>query len=102
MEDNKTNGKLLCVVLISSLFMFAASGCSTYKPREDGFGKMGYEEKKLDDGTYILSYYGSSMDDEDDVREKWNQRASKLCGGNNYQSKTSTKLRLDSKLPQSH
>jgi len=83
--------KIGLVSLLAGTIIVGISGCSTYKPREEGFGKMGYEEQKLDDGTYVLSYYGSSMDDEEDVREKWNKRASELCGGTQYQAETSEK-----------
>jgi len=83
--------KASLVLLLAGAIAVGISGCSTYKPRADGFGKMGYEEQKLDDDTYILSYYGSSMDDEKDVREKWNKRASELCGGEKYQADTSEK-----------
>lgn len=69
----------------------ALLSCSSYKAREDGFGKMGYEEKKLEDGSYILSYYGSSFDDEEDVREKWNRRAAELCGGTKFNAETKSK-----------
>jgi len=68
------------------ILVVAVGGCSTYKPRDEGFGRMCYEEKRLADGTYILSYYGSSMDDEADVREKWDKRASELCGKDKYQA----------------
>lgn len=65
--------------------------CSTYKAREEGFGKMGYEEKRLDDGSYMLSYYGSSYDDEEDVKLKWNRRAAELCGGTHYNAETKSR-----------
>lgn len=66
-------------------------GCSTYKARNEGFGKMGYVEKKLEDGSFMLSYYGSSLDDENDAKAKWNRRASELCGKKAYESETETK-----------
>lgn len=77
---------IMIVALVTALF-----ACSSYKAREDGFGKMGYEEKKLEDGSYMLSYYGSSFDDEKDVREKWNRRAAELCGGSKYNAETKSK-----------
>ena len=78
------------------LFIVTALGatliaCSTYKAREEGFGKMGYEEKRLEDGSYMLSYYGSSFDDEEDVKEKWNKRAEELCGSAQYKAETKSK-----------
>jgi len=78
-------------ILIFTLLVISIGGCSTYKPRDEGFGKMGYEESKLEDGTYMLSYYGSSLDDEEDVKNKWNKRASELCGQEEFQSDVSTK-----------
>lgn len=79
---------LLLGVLSIAVFV---SGCSTYKARDEGFGKMGYTEKKLEDGSFMLSYYGSSMDDEDDAKKKWNRRASELCGKSEYKAETETK-----------
>jgi hypothetical protein len=77
--------------IVLALLTLSVGACSTYKPRNEGFGKMGYEETKLDDRTYMLSYYGSSNDDEADVQEKWNRRASELCGGDQFQSDVSSK-----------
>jgi hypothetical protein len=65
-------------------------GCSAYKARDEGFGKMGYVEKKLEDGSFMLSYYGSSLDNEDSVKEKWNRRASELCGKREYEAEIET------------
>lgn len=78
-------------VLILLLLVMLIGGCSTYKARDAGFGKMGYEETQLEDGTYILSYYGSSFDDEDDVKKKWQKRAAELCGTGEFQSDISAK-----------
>lgn len=78
-------------ILVFTLLAIFIAGCSTYKPRNEGFGKMGYEESKLKDGSYILSYYGSSLDDEDDVKNKWNKRASELCSKKEFHSDISTK-----------
>lgn len=72
-------------------FAIVLCACSTYKAREDGFGKMGYKEKRLDDGSYMLSYYGSSFDNEEDVREKWSRRATELCQGNQYKAEAESK-----------
>jgi len=77
--------------LLLAIFAIFVGGCSTYKARDKGIGNMGYEEKKLEDGTYFLSYYGSSFDGEEDVREKWNRRAIELCGKGKFQSDVSTK-----------
>lgn len=79
------------ISLIVVLVVGIAGACSTYKPREEGFGKMGYEETRLEDGSYMLSYYGSSLDNEEDVREKWNRRASELCGKRSYQADVKSK-----------
>ena len=78
-------------VVVVTLLALSIGGCSTYKPRNEGFGKMGYEETKLEDGTYMLSYYGSSFDDEEDVKKKWEKRASELCGADKFQSDISAK-----------
>ena len=80
------------MMLLSALStLLIVSGCSTYKARDEGFGKMGYMEKKLEDGSFMLSYYGSSLDDEDDAKEKWNRRASELCDKREYKAETETK-----------
>jgi hypothetical protein len=79
------------ISILIILTVFGANACSTYKPRNEGFGKMGYEETKFEDGTYKLSYYGSTLDNEDDAREKWNKRAAELCGKKTFNSKTSNK-----------
>ena len=82
--------KMLKSIIITALVTVLCA-CSSYKAREDGFGKMGYEEKKLEDGSYMLSYYGSSFDDENDVRKKWNKRATELCGSDRYKAETTSK-----------
>jgi len=68
---------LACVVL--------ANGCSSYKAREDGVFKIGYEETKLENGGYRLTYYGSDRDDEEDVKKFWYRRAQELCSGAEYE-----------------
>lgn len=78
------------LVAMTMLILFM-SGCSTYKPRNEGFGKMGYEEKRLEVGSYLLAYYGSSFDDKEDVKDKWEKRAAELCGAGSIQSDVSTK-----------
>jgi hypothetical protein len=77
--------------VVVALLALSVGGCSTYKFRNEGFGKMGYEETKLEDGTYQLSYYGSSYDDEEDAKRKWKKRASELCGSKKFQSDVSEK-----------
>ena len=81
------------MILLSAISIAViVGGCSTYKARDEGLGKMGYVEKKLEDGSFMLSYYGSSLDDEDDAKEKWNRRASELCGKKDYKAETETKV----------
>ena len=77
--------------IVIAVLVVTLHACSTYKAREEGFGKMGYEDKKLGDGIYMLSYYGSSFDDEEDVRKKWHRRAAELCGGDQYTAETKSK-----------
>lgn len=74
------------VVAVAVLFVLSA--CSTYKARDEGFGKMGCQEEKLKDGSYKLAYYGSAFDDEADVRGKWHKRAAELCGGKDFVAST--------------
>jgi len=81
----------IVILFLVAIILGAISGCSTYKPRSEGFGKMGYEETKLEDGTYKLSYYGSSSDSEEDVKKKWNKRASELCGKQEYTAEVTSK-----------
>jgi hypothetical protein len=79
-------------LVVVALLTLSVGGCSTYKPRNEGIGKMGYEETKLEDGTYELSYYGSSFDDEEDVKRKWEKRASELCDADKFQSDVTEKV----------
>lgn len=69
--NKKALALLICVVIVS--------GCSSYKAREDGVFKVGYEETKLEDGGYRLTYYGSDHDDKEDVKKFWHRRALELC-----------------------
>jgi hypothetical protein len=62
------------------------SGCSSYKPRDDGFFNVGYEETALADGRYQLIYYGSDHDDAEDVKQLWHRRARELCAGAEYRA----------------
>jgi hypothetical protein len=59
-------------------------GCSSYKPLKEGVFHVGYEETKLPDGGYLLTYYGSDHDDKDDVENYWHRRARDLCSGAEY------------------
>jgi hypothetical protein len=61
------------------------SGCSSYKPLEDGVFKVGYKETRLEDGGYLLTYYGSDHDNEEDVEKFWHRRARELCSPAEYE-----------------
>ncbi len=76
---------ILTAVIIS---VTSLAGCATYKSSESGFSKIGYEEKKLDDGSYQLTYYGSGFSKHDELIELWHKRAGELCGGRQYESET--------------
>lgn len=64
---------------------------SSCKPRDEGFGGVGYTETRLDGGSYKLSYYESSFDNKDDVMDKWKKRSSELCGVEKFQSDVTNK-----------
>lgn len=68
------------------LTVILASACSSYKPLEDGVFKVGYQETKLVDGGYQLTYYGSDRDDEEDVKNFWHRRARELCYPATYET----------------
>ncbi|MEJ2609332.1 MAG: hypothetical protein P8179_04390 [Candidatus Thiodiazotropha sp.] len=72
----------ILIILMCAATSF--SGCSSYKPREAGFFKVGYEEIELDSGKYQLTYYGSDHDNVDDVKRLWHRRANELCSGADY------------------
>lgn len=72
---------LITFILFTSIFN---TGCSTYKPRDQGLSKVGYQEHKLEDGSYQLSYYGASHQSRETVEELWHQRASTLCANRSY------------------
>jgi hypothetical protein len=69
--DSKALVLLMAVVILN--------GCSSYKPLEDGVFKVGYKETKLENGGYLLTYYGSDHDNEEDVEKFWHRRARELC-----------------------
>jgi hypothetical protein len=75
--DNKALILLMTVVIIN--------GCSSYKPLEDGVFKVGYKETKLENGGYLLTYYGSDHDNEEDVEKFWHRRARELCSPAEYE-----------------
>lgn len=74
--------KLLVLFFVSVLI----AGCSTYKARDDGMFKVGYEEALLDDGSYQLTYYGSTSDSHERVEKLWRRRANELCRGEAYEA----------------
>jgi len=78
------------VAVISTVIftMVSLVGCATYKSSESGLSKVGYEEKRLDDGSYQLTYYGSGFSEHDELIALWFKRAGELCGGRQYESKT--------------
>lgn len=61
------------------------SGCS-YKASKSGLSKVGYEEKRVSDRKYILTYYGSGFHDKEDVLALWHKRAKELCKERPYTS----------------
>ncbi len=79
--------KTLPVITLSIISLLSV-GCSTYKARNDGFSKIGYEENQLDDGSYQLTYYGATTDDHKNVEKLWHVRANELCNGGEYESST--------------
>jgi len=71
--------------LVLLIYVVIASGCSSYKAREDGVFNVGYEEIKLEEGGYRLTYYGSDHDDEEEVKKLWHRRAQELCSPAEYE-----------------
>lgn len=68
--------------------MTSLIGCTTYKSSKSGLSKIGYEERRLDDGSYQLTYYGSGFSKHDKLITLWHKRAGELCSGRQYDSKT--------------
>ena len=77
------------LVLFTVLTLSACSGVGYMK--KDWAGQ-GYQERKIGNSTYQLSYTGSKSfagDVEEDwaqVKNYWNKRASELCRSSSYQS----------------
>ena len=78
----------ISTILTLFIFFLLTVGCSIYKARNDGFSKIGYEEKQLDSGSYQLTYYGATTDSHKNVEKLWHKRAKELCSGEKYESAT--------------
>lgn len=76
------------ILSITSFSLLLLSGCATYKASESGLSKAGYEEHVQEDGSYQLSYYGTSFNEHDDLIELWHRRAAELCNGESYEAST--------------
>jgi hypothetical protein len=74
-------------ILLIILLLFTV-GCSTYKARSEGVTKTGYEETRLEDGRYELTYYGASNDTHERLEKLWHKRATELCDGGRYEAST--------------
>ena len=72
------------IFVVSLPLFFVLPGCATYKASKHGLTKVGYEETQLADGSYKLTYYGSSNDKHEDIINLWHKRAAELCNGPRY------------------
>jgi len=76
--------KILAMLFITTL----VAGCSVYKARDEGLSRVGYEEQRLEDGSYQLTYYGATSDSHEDVEKLWHRRANELCQSEHYDAST--------------
>lgn len=68
------------------LIAFLLPGCATqYAPYQASKG--GFEDRRLDDGVYLLRYSGSIMSGKNQLTELWQRRAKELCGGYDFGGK---------------
>jgi uncharacterized protein YceK len=73
-------------ILISIIVIISGCATASYKSREAGFTNYGYEENKIDENKYSISYYGAKSDSYEKLEEFWHMRAKEVCHSTNYQA----------------
>jgi hypothetical protein len=73
---------------LSVLAVAFAAGCAsaTYKPRDEGITRFGYEQAKISETEYTIDYYGAKSDSYEKLEELWRQRAEEVCKSKNYRA----------------
>lgn len=75
-------------ILFVAASMLVLTGCAsaTYKARNKGFTRFGYEVKELDKNRFEIKFYGAKRDSHEKLKAFWMRRARELCGKRRYQS----------------
>ncbi|KPJ91425.1 MAG: hypothetical protein AMJ53_11700 [Gammaproteobacteria bacterium SG8_11] len=78
----------LRTLLLTTMAIAFLAGCAsaTYKPRNEGLTRFGYEETKTAENEYSIDYYGAKSDSYEKLEELWRKRAEEVCKSHNYQA----------------
>ena len=82
----KINGSKMKKLIIF-LSILILTGCSSTYGKYSWFSGDGYEEVRLGDGIYNLTYRGNGFTSNQQVLSLWNRRAKELCKGKPYTAK---------------
>jgi hypothetical protein len=79
----KIRGLVLTMV---TLVFLAGCASASFKSRDEGFTRFGYEEKKVSGYEYAIDYYGAKSDSYEKLEGLWRKRAEEICQTKNYQA----------------
>jgi len=83
-SSNKVQGQASRWPLLFGLLFLAA--CSTNKPLNEGFTKIGYTDSLIGDGLHRVAVHGVGglWGSSTEMERTWNVRSTELCGSNLY------------------
>jgi hypothetical protein len=71
----------------------AIAGCGTPYQKNSMLSRGGYEEEKIDENSYHLTYIGNGYTNQEQVNEMWLRRANELCNGTPKDATPSTSVK---------
>ncbi len=80
-------GTVISALLATVLLAGCAS--ATYKPRDEGITRFGYQQTRISENEYSIDYYGAKSDSYEKLEELWRVRAEEVCKSKDLQAEIS-------------
>src|SRR5690242_10248200 len=64
--------------------VFLLCGCATPYQKASDSQSLGYNEEKIGEGVYKLTYMANALTQAEDALKYWHQRARELCASYDY------------------
>ena len=77
--------RIITLTVLCAAFL-AGCASATYKPRNEGMTRFGYEQTKISENEYTIDYYGAKSDSYKKLEELWHMRAKEVCKSKKYQA----------------